>query len=213
MTIQQKTKIATEVAKRFEEQLPNPRTELDHENEYQLAVAVALSAQTTDKKVNEITPGLFSKYPSWESLSKADLEDVTETIRGVNFHKGKAQRLIKAGILVTEKFNGKLPKDINQLQEIPGIARKSANVILQELWGIAVGIVVDTHVTRVSNRLGLTDEKDAKKIEKDLMQVLPKEYWLNFSGSCVLHGRYTCVARKPKCSECFLKDICKSAQL
>lgn len=163
MTQQQKTKIATTVAQRFEEHFPNPRTELDHQNEYQLAVAVALSAQTTDKKVNQITPNLFKKYPDWQSLANADLQDLTDTIHGVNFHKGKAQRLIKAGQLVTEKFNSTLPKDIDKLMEIPGIARKSANVILQELWGIAVGIVVDTHVTRVSNRLGLTSETDAKK--------------------------------------------------
>jgi len=204
--------LAKLVGDRFEEKFPNPRTELTHENEYQLAVAVMLSAQTTDKKVNQITPDLFIKYPDWKSLSTAHLDDVEDTIHGVNFHKGKADRLIKAGVLVTEKFNGVLPHDMNKLMEIPGIARKSANVIMQELWGVAEGIVVDTHVTRVSNKLGLTKEEDPKKIEKDLIEVLPKKYWLNFSGACVLHGRYTCIARRPKCAECILQDVCPSRQ-
>lgn len=207
-----KKELAELVAQRLEEVHPSPETELTHENEYQLAVAVMLSAQTTDKKVNQITPNLFKKYPTWESLSVADLTDLENTIHGVNFHKGKADRLIKAGKLVSEKFNGVLPKDINMLMEIPGVARKSANVIMQELWDITEGIVVDTHVTRVSQRLGLTTNDDAKKIEKDLMEVLPKKYWRNFSGACVLHGRYVCIARKPKCAECVLQDVCPSRQ-
>jgi len=199
---------ANEVARRFAIHYPTPKTELVHENEYQLAVAVMLSAQTTDKKVNQVTPNLFKKYPDWKSLSVANLEDLQKTIHGVNFHLGKAERLIKAGRLVTEKFNGELPRSMSGLTEIPGVARKTANVILQELWDIAEGVVVDTHVSRVSNRLGLTKESDPKKIEKDLMESLPKDTWRNFSGACVLHGRYICIARKPKCSECFLKDIC-----
>jgi len=212
MIQKEKIKIANVVVQRFQTNYPNPKTELTHENEYQLAVAVMLSAQTTDKKVNQITPELFKKYPSWQSLALSNYEDLEKTIHGVNFHKGKAKRLIEAGKLVWQKFNSNLPKDMSKLLEIPGVARKSANVILQELWNISEGVVVDTHVTRVSNRLGLTTHQDAKKIEKDLMSLIPKESYRNFSGACVLHGRYICVARKPKCSQCFLKDICISAQ-
>lgn len=213
MTNQDLKAHALEIAKRFKKEYPEPDTELLHENEYQLAVAVMLSAQTTDKKVNHVTPNLFKKFPDWESLSHADLMELQGLIREVNFHKGKAERLIKAGQLITEKFGGKLPRDMKSLLEIPGVARKSANVIMQELWDIAEGVVVDTHVTRVSNKLGLTKEQDPKKIEKDLMELLPKEYWRNFSGSCVLHGRYVCVARKPKCLNCMLRDICPGREV
>ena len=207
-----KKTLAEKVSKRLKVKYPNPVTELIHSNEYQLAVAVMLSAQTTDKKVNQITPNLCKKYPDWKALSSADLETLQNTIHGVNFHKGKAERLIKAGKLVTDKFKGVLPKDMNKLMEIPGVARKSANVIMQELWNVAEGIVVDTHVSRVSNKLGLTEEKDPKKIEKDLIDIIPRDHWRNFSGACVLHGRYTCIARRPKCAECVLSDVCISSE-
>ncbi len=190
---------------------PNPKTELTHKNELQLVVAVMLSAQTTDKKVNQITPPLFKKYPSWDDFAVADLKELQKDIHGVNFYLGKAERLIKAGSYIIEHFNGRVPRKLEDLVKIPGIARKSANVILNELWNIAEGIVVDTHVTRVSNRLGLTKKQDAVKIERDLMKIIPKEYWRNFSGSVVLHGRYVCVARKPKCAECGLNQFCPRA--
>jgi endonuclease III len=202
---------ALQIAELLKKEHPNPKTELVHENAYQLAVAVMLSAQTTDKKVNQITPNLFKKYSDWAALAKADLADLQKIIHGVNFHLGKAERLIKAGNVVTQEFKGNLPKDIDLLQKIPGIARKTANVILQEVWDVAEGIVVDTHVIRVSNRLGLTKNKDPKKIEKNLMEVIPREYWRNFSGALVLHGRYVCLARKPKCEDCVLNKNCPSA--
>jgi endonuclease III len=202
---------AIEVAKTLKEHYPDPKTELHFENEMQLAVAVMLSAQTTDKKVNQITVGLFNKYKTWEDFANADLAELQKAIRGVNFHLGKAERLIKAGKLVVVEFNGQLPKTLSDLIKIPGIARKTANVILQELWGITEGVVVDTHVTRVSNRLGLTVNQDAVKIEKDLMVLIPREFWRNFSGSVVLLGRYVCTARSPKCAECPLNKLCPSA--
>jgi endonuclease III len=202
---------AVQVAQFLTQQHPNPVTELVHTNEFQLAVAVMLSAQTTDKKVNQITPGLFAKYQSWHDLAVADLTELQNAIYGVNFHLGKADRLIKAGKVIESEFGGQLPHDFTALQRIPGIARKSANVIMQELWGIAEGIVVDTHVTRVSQRLGLTANNDPVKIEQDLMLLLPRETWRNFSGATVLHGRYVCIARKPKCEECVLNKICPSA--
>lgn len=208
----QKKDLAIQAAELLQQEHSNPKTELIHKNEMELAVAVMLSAQTTDKKVNEITQGgLFDKYKTWEDFANADLEELTEDIRGVNFHKGKARRLIKAGKMMVEDFNDELPKTISELIKIPGVARKTANVILQELWDIAEGVVVDTHVTRVSNRLGLTTEENAVKIEKDLMSLLPKKYWRNISGAMVLHGRYVCKARKPNCAGCILNEICPSA--
>lgn len=190
---------------------PNPKTELVHENEMQLAIAVTMSAQTTDKKVNEITSTLFKKYKTWEDFANADLLQLTADIRGVNFHIGKAQRIIEMSKKVLSLYNGVLPRTMNELMTLPGIARKSANVIMQELWEITEGIVVDTHVTRVSQRLGLTSHNDAVKIEKELMEKIPRANWRTYSGGVVLHGRYVCTARSPKCSECFLNDVCPSA--
>ncbi len=206
-----KKEIATEIAQRLAKSYPTPVTELAYDGDYQLTVAVMLSAQTTDKKVNQITPKLFKKYPSWKDLACAELSELQKDIYGVNFHKGKADRLIKAANVVLTEFAGKLPNTLEKLTKIPGIARKSANVILNELWGITEGIVVDTHVTRVSNRLGLTIHTNAVKIEQDLMNVFDKKYWSNLSGSIVLHGRYVCKARKPDCANCMLNDICPSA--
>ena len=206
----EKMEKALKIAQALKKAYPEPKTELTYKNEYELAVAVMLSAQTTDKKVNQVTPELFKKYPSWESLANANINEVGQIIRQVNFYKGKADRLVKAGQVVTADFGGKLPKDMANLMKIPGVARKSANVITQELWDIAEGIVVDTHVSRVSNRLGLTKETDPKKIEKDLMKIIPKNYWRNFSGAMVLHGRYVCTAKKPKCQDCVLNKLCPS---
>jgi len=207
----EKMEKALKIAQALKKAYPEPKTELTYKNEYELVVAVMLSAQTTDKKVNQVTPGLFKKYPNWGSLANANTNEVGQIIRQVNFYKGKADRLVKAGQVVTADFGGKLPKDMANLMKIPGVARKSANVITQELWDIAEGIVVDTHVSRVSNRLGLTKETDPKKIEKDLMKIIPKNYWRNFSGAMVLHGRYICTAKKPKCQDCVLNKLCPSA--
>lgn len=199
------------IANKLEETIDSPETELTHSNVRELLIAVCLSAQTTDKKVNQVTPELFKKYPSWESLASAEIDDVITLIRQVNFHKGKADRLIKAARFILDNFNGEVPKNMDDLVKIPGVARKSANVILNEAFNMAEGIVVDTHVSRVSNRLGLTTYSDPKKIEKDLMELLPKKYWRNFSGNVVLLGRYVCKARKPECDKCSLNDICPSA--
>ncbi len=200
-----------EVAEKLEKNNNSPETELTHSDIRELLIAVCLSAQTTDKKVNQVTPALFKRYPDWESLASADLEEVTSLIRQVNFHKGKADRLIKAARFILDNFKGEIPKNMDDLVKIPGVARKSANVILNEGFNMAEGIVVDTHVSRVSNRLGLTSNTDPKKIEKDLMDILPKNYWRNFSGNVVLLGRYVCKARKPECDKCVLNDTCPSA--
>ena len=206
-----KKQIALETVKLLKKEHPEPKTELNHTNERELSIAVALSAQTTDIKVNEITENLFKKYTSWEDFAEADLQELQADIRGVNFHLGKAERVIKAAKMVLEDFGGALPRTIPELIKIPGIARKSANVIMQEMWDIGEGIVVDTHVTRVSTRLGLTTEKNAVKIENDLMELFPKDSWRNISGAIVLHGRYVCKARKPDCANCVLNQNCPSA--
>ena len=200
-----------DVAEKLEKNNDSPETELTHSDIRELLIAVCLSAQTTDKKVNQVTPELFKRYPDWESLASANVDEVMSLIRQVNFHKGKADRLIKAARFILDNFKGEIPKNMEDLVKIPGVARKSANVILNEGFNMAEGIVVDTHVSRVSNRLGLTKNTDPKKIEKDLMEILPKNYWRNFSGNVVLLGRYVCKARKPECDKCVLNDICPSA--
>lgn len=202
---------ALEIAKLLKKEHPNPKTELNYENEMQLSIAVAMSAQTTDIKVNQVNETLFTKYKTWEDFANANLEQLIQDIHGVNFHKGKAGRIIQMAQMVISDFGGKLPKTLAELIKLPGVARKSANVILNELWDKAEGIVVDTHVTRVSNRLGLTAEQNAVKIENDLMGLLPKDSWRNVSGAMVLHGRYVCKARKPNCEGCVLNKICPSA--
>lgn len=200
-----------EVMALLHKEYPSPVTELNFENEMQLAIAVVLSAQTTDKKVNQVTEGLFKKYGSWEEFASAELTELQKDIYGVNFHMGKAERLIKMARKIVSDHNGALPRTMEELTQLPGVARKSANVIMQELWGIAEGVVVDTHISRVSQRLGFTDKIDPAKIEQDLMKVLPKEEWRHYSGAVVLHGRYICIARKPRCAECVLNKLCPSA--
>lgn len=202
---------AIKIAEILEKNNDAPITELTHSNNRELLIAVCLSAQTTDKKVNEVTPNLFKKYPTWEALADADLSELQQTIRQVNFHKGKAERLISAAQYLIKAHKGEVPQTMDELLKIPGVARKSANVILNEAFDKAEGIVVDTHVSRVSFRLGLTKNEDPKKIEKDLMSILPIKYWRNFSGNMVLLGRYTCKARKPLCENCVLNKDCPSA--
>ena len=198
----------TEIIFSLKKEYPNSKTSLSFKSPLESLIATILSAQCTDKRVNIVTKDLFKKYKTWSHLANAKLEELQADIRGVNFHLGKAQRLIKAAQYVIARHNGVLPRKLGALVKIPGIARKSANVLLQELWGISEGIVVDTHVTRVANILGLTKQKDPVKIEQDLMKLIPKAYWRNFSGAVVLHGRYICIANKPKCYDCGLRLLC-----
>jgi len=211
MVLAQKERV-DKILSLLEKTYPNPKTELNFENEMQLAIAVMLSAQTTDKKVNEVTKTLFKKYKTWQDFANANVVELQQDLYGVNFHKGKAKRIIAAASMVVNVFEGNLPRNLAALTELPGVARKSANVILQELWGIVEGVVVDTHITRVSNKLGLTTQKSAVKIEKDLMEILPKKFWGLYSSAIVLHGRYVCIARAPKCPECVLRALCPSRE-
>lgn len=193
----------------------NPVTELENwTNPVQLMVCVILSAQATDKGVNKITPALFEKYKTVQDFASEKPEVLSKYVSSINFYNSKTERIIKACNFVIENYNGELPKDIDLLVKIPGIGRKSANVILNEAYGISSGIVVDTHMTRVTNRLGLTkydDQKDAEKIEQDLIKQVDKDEWRFFSSAVVLLGRYICKARKPDCANCPLNSICPSA--
>ena len=182
-------------------------TELDYKNEYQLLTAVVLSAQCLDKRVNKITPKLFEKYKSFEELSNARKEDVYEIIKSISYPEVKTERIINISKIIVEKYQGKMPQKINDLTSIGGIGRKTANLVLAVLYDYP-GIAVDTHVARVSYRFGLTESKNADKIEKDLSQIFPQEYWNKINPWFVIFGRYTCKAIKPICNECKLKDLC-----
>lgn len=191
----------------------SPKTELDNwTTTPQFMASVILSAQATDKQVNKIAKSLFEKYSSVDDFANADINELEIIVSSINYYKTKAKRIIDANKFIKESFSGEIPKSIEELIKIPGIGRKSANVILQETMGISQGIVVDTHVTRVSNRLKLVENQtNAEKIEKELMTKIPKKEWRFFSQSIVLHGRYVCKAKKPNCSECVLNKICPSA--
>jgi len=193
----------------------SPKIELENwTNPIELMIAVILSAQATDIGVNKVTAKLFNKYKNINDFANADLEELQSYISSINYYKTKGERIINACKFVIENYSSKLPPDINELIKIPGIGRKSANVILHEGLGNSQGIVVDTHITRVSNRLGLTsynNQKDAEKIESELKKIVPKNDWKFYSSAVVLHGRYVCKAKNPKCKECALNDVCPNA--
>lgn len=175
---------------------PTPRTALDYDTPWQLIIAVSLSAQTTDKKVNEATPGLFAVYPDAQSLAKAELSDVEDRIKTIGLYKGKAKRAIAAAQMLIDDFDGEIPKTIAELSRLPGVGRKTANVVLTEAFGIMEGIAVDTHVTRLARKFGLTKQTDPKKIEQDLMAILPKEEWRWFTLRMIEYGREHSPAHK-----------------
>ena len=174
-----------------------------------MLVAVCLSAQCTDERVNKTTPELFKKYSTPEDFAKADVKDVEKIIKPCGFYKNKAKNLVNAGKVIVEKFDGEVPNDMEKLQEIPGVGRKSANVIMCEAFNDAEGIAVDTHCKRLSNRLGLSDKEEPTKIEQDLLKIIPKEYWKDVNHLLIYHGREVCIARNPKCENCKLKEFCQ----
>ncbi|OGC50793.1 endonuclease III [candidate division WWE3 bacterium RIFCSPHIGHO2_01_FULL_40_23] len=200
-----------EITKLLREKFPNPKTELNFSNPYQLVCAVILAAMCTDKLVNKITPEFFKRFPDPKTLANADIEEIKKYISSVNFYNNKAKSLSGMAKTLVVEYGGVVPSTMEKLMRLPGVARKSANVILNEVFDIAQGFVVDTHVTRVSQRLGLTMQKDPVKIEQDLMKAFDKKDWRLLSGAIVLHGRYTCTARKPNCAECVLNKVCPSA--
>jgi endonuclease-3 len=196
------------ILRRLDKDYPNVTCALNHRNEWELLVATILSAQCTDVRVNIVTPGLFEKYPTVADLAAAPQAEVEQEIKTTGFFRNKAKSLIGAARKTLFDFGGKVPDNMDDILSLPGVARKTANVVLGSWFGKATGVVVDTHVHRISRRLDLTKADDPKKIEQDLMKILPKDRWIQFSHQIIHHGRKVCIARKPRCVECSLEDLC-----
>ena len=201
----------SEVISRLKAEYPDARTELDWANPLELLVATILSAQTTDVRVNEVTKTLFEKYRTAADYAGADPNELEQDIRPTGFYRNKARSLRGMAQALVEEHGGEVPRTMPELVALPGVGRKTANVVLGNAFGIDEGVVVDTHVRRVSGRLGLTGKQDPEKIEQDLMRVVPREDWTVFSHLLIFHGRRVCKARKPDCPNCVLDDICPSA--
>ena len=201
------------ILRRLKRRFPDARCALDHKDAYQLLVATILSAQCTDARVNMVTPEVFARYPGPAELARARSSDVEEIIRSTGFFRNKTRSLIGMAQAVVSDHGGKVPCTMEELRVLPGVGRKTANVILGNAYGINEGITVDTHVTRVSRRLGLTDQEDPVKIERDLMPLFPRKEWALLSHLLIFHGRQICLARRPRCGECPLSDLCPSAAL
>lgn len=195
----------------LEETYPEAECALDHENVFQLIVAVALSAQTTDVSVNKVTPQLFAAYPTPQTLAQADVEEVAEYIRKIGMYKTKSKNIVNMAKMLVEKFSGQVPEDYDALVSLPGVGRKTANVVLSVGFGHQ-RIAVDTHVFRVANKIGFVHEKDVLKTELALMEVIPKDRWTKTHHSLIFHGRNCCVARKPKCGQCPIKTYCEGCE-
>jgi len=195
----------------LDKRYPDVTCALHHSNAWELLVATILSAQCTDERVNKVTPGLFRKYPSIEAFANVPHAELADDIRSTGFFNNKAKSVIGAAQRILTAFGGEIPRNIDDLLTVPGAARKTANVVLGTAFGIPSGVVVDTHVQRITGRLELTKETDPVKIERDLMKLLPQDRWIRFSHQIIHFGREICVARKPKCSECpLVADVCRS---
>jgi endonuclease-3 len=198
----------TEILARLDKDYPNVTCALQHNSAWELVVATILSAQCTDVRVNIVTPVLFKKYPTVQDFARLKPEQLEPDIRTTGFFRNKAKSIVGAAKKVVEDFAGRVPEEMDQLLTLPGVARKTANVVLGSWFKKNVGVVVDTHVTRIANRLELSTGTDARKIEQDLMKVIPQEKWTLFSHQIIWHGRKICIARRPKCVECPLENIC-----
>lgn len=192
----------------LDQRYPNVTCALHHSSPWELLVATILSAQCTDKRVNEVTPGLFRKYPTPEDFAAVKPEVLAQDIRSTGFFNNKAKSIVGAAKKIVNEYGGEVPRDMDELLTVPGAARKTANVVLGTAYGIASGVVVDTHVQRIARRLDLTKQTDPGKIEKDLMKQIPQDRWILFSHQIIHHGRSLCVARAPKCPECPLSPLC-----
>ena len=203
---------AQEITRRLKRMYPRAVCTLDYETPLQLLVATILSAQSTDARVNIVTKALFRKYKSASAFAAAKLPVLERDIHSTGFFRNKAKSVVGAATKIVEKHGGDVPSTMEELIELPGVGRKTANVVLGNAFGISEGVVVDTHVTRVSGRLALTENTDPVKIENDLKELIPRKEWTKFSHRLILHGRTICIARKPKCSECLLNELCPSAR-
>jgi endonuclease III len=200
-----------EILKRLDQLYPGATCALKHRNAWELLVATILSAQSTDVGVNKVTPVIFAKHPTVQDFAALNPEQLEPDIRTTGFFRNKSKSVVGAAKKIVSDFGGEVPSEINQLLTLPGVARKTANVVLGTWFGKNEGIVVDTHVQRISRRLELTPNEDPKKIEQDLMQVIPREQWTRFAHQVIWHGRKLCMARSPKCAECPLENICHAA--
>jgi endonuclease-3 len=198
---------------RLKHAYPDARCALDHRNAFELLVATILSAQTTDVRVNLVTPKLFSRYPNAAALARARQADVEAIIKSTGFFRNKARSIIGMAQAVVANHGGKVPGTMDELLTLPGVGRKTANVVLGNAFGLNEGVVVDTHVARLSKLLGLTRQTDPVKIEQALMKLFPRDDWALLSHLLIFHGRRVCIARRPKCGECVLADLCPSARL
>lgn len=196
------------ILRHLDELYPGVVCALDHRNAWELLVATILSAQSTDANVNRVTPGLFAKYPTVEDFAALTPEQLEPDVRSTGFFRNKSKSVVGAAKKIVSEFNGQVPDDIERLLTLPGVARKTANVVLGSWFGKAVGVVVDTHVHRISRRWELTKNDDPAKIEQDLMKIIPQDRWILFSHQVIHHGRSLCVARKPKCADCPIEPLC-----
>ena len=210
MTARERVK---QLIKAFPEVYPGAHCELDFKNPLQLLIATILSAQCTDKRVNMVTPALFKKYRTAADYAKAAPAELENAIKSTGFFRNKAKSIRAATLTIIEKFNGRVPETMDELRELPGVGRKTANVVLGNAFGKYEGIVVDTHVVRLSYRLGLTKQTDPEKIERDLMKLVPREHWTNWSHWLIWHGRRRCYARKPDCANCEIFRLCPSGKV
>lgn len=201
-----------EILRLLHEEYPDAKCELNFETPLELLVATVLSAQCTDERVNQVTPELFHTYPSAKAYAEADIEQLEEAIRSTGFFRNKAKNVQNACRRLVEEYDGEVPDTMEDLVTLPGVARKTANVVLGNAYHVAEGIAVDTHVKRLSNRLALTSETAPDKIERDLMQLAPKSDWIDVSHLLIFHGRRCCYARKPNCAGCVISHLCPSAE-
>jgi endonuclease III len=211
-TVKKKQERAHEIASRLKRMYPKAKCSLDFTNAFELLIATMLSAQSTDARVNLVTKGLFRKYPGPKEFAAAGQPEMERDVKQTGFFRNKAKAVIGASKVIMERHGGVVPETMEELTALPGVGRKTANVVLSNAFHKPVGVVVDTHVTRVSGRLALTAHNDAEKIEQDLMKLIPQKEWTSFSHRMILHGREICIARKPKCAACDLNDVCPSAE-
>lgn len=204
---------ALEILVRLKRLYPDATCTLNYETPVQLLVAVILSAQCTDERVNKVTPELFRRFPDAKSMAAGDLEEITELVRSTGFYRNKAKNIQATCALLVQNHGGQVPQTMAEIIMLPGAARKTANVVLAHAYGINAGVTVDTHVKRLSGRLGLTKHEDPIKVERDLISLLPQEDWENWSIRLIYHGRAICKARKPDCGNCALADLCPSSEI
>jgi len=199
------------IIKLLEREHPDAKIALHYSNPLELLIATILSAQCTDERVNIVTKTLFKKYRTAENYANADMKELEEDIRSTGFYRNKARNIKKCCQMLVEKFHSQVPHTMEEILELSGVARKTANIVLSNAFGAIEGIAVDTHVRRLAKRLGLTENEDPNKIEEDLMKIVPKDYWMKITDLLIFHGRRICTAKKPKCAACVLNKICPSA--